>query len=46
MDGIIFVAGIIAGITIIGLRSRRPAVTPGVLMTLALITGSAWYVLG
>ena len=44
MDGLILVAGLIAGVTVIALRSRGPSVTPGVLLTLALAAGSFWYV--
>lgn len=44
MDGIIFVAGLVAGVSIIGLRSRRSVNAPGVLLMLALIGASAWYV--
>jgi hypothetical protein len=44
MDGIIFIAGLIAGVTVIGIRSRRAPGSPGVLLTLALAGGSIWYV--
>ena len=46
MDGIIFVAGLLAGVTIAAIRSRRPSAGPGVLLTLVLAAGSAWYVFG
>jgi hypothetical protein len=44
MDGIVFVAALIAGVTIAGIRSRRSTTTPGMLVTLSLLAGSIWYV--
>ncbi len=44
MEGIIFVVVLVAGATLAGIRSRRTSATPGVLMTLALVAGCAWYV--
>jgi hypothetical protein len=44
MDGLIFVAGLIAGVTVVALRSRDPSAMPGVILTLALVAGSFWYV--
>jgi hypothetical protein len=44
MDGVILVTALIAGVTIAGIRSHRASTSPGVLLTLALIAGSIWYV--
>ena len=43
MDGMIFVAILITGATVAGVRPRRAAL-PGVMLTLALLAGSVWYV--
>jgi hypothetical protein len=43
MDGLIFIVGLLAGATVVGLRSRS-STTPGVVLTLALVAGSIWYV--
>jgi hypothetical protein len=44
MDGLTFVAALIAGVTVVALRSRGTSVAPGVFLTLALAAGSVWYV--
>ncbi len=46
MSGIVFVAGLIACITFVGIRSRQAQAAPGVLLTLALAAGSIWFVFG
>ena len=43
MDGVIFVTGLLAGVTLIAVNSRRSPAMPGVLLTLLIAAGCFWY---
>ncbi len=44
MDGILFVAGLIAGVSIVGLRSHGVMEAPSAWLGLTIVAASAWYV--
>jgi hypothetical protein len=43
MEGILFVAALLAGVTIYGIRSREPRLAPGPGLALALVVACAVY---
>ena len=44
MEGMLFVGGLIAGSTVVALRSNKASVMPGAVFVLAILAACYWYV--